>query len=172
MIQCFRPLRLTALMLAMVFAVPLAGCGKKGSPKPPEDTAPAPVKNISARGAVDAVEIQWDAPETTLEGDSLNQQLGGFTIRRSEFVKGETPDFNDIGSVKPNENSLSLTYSFRDTGVVPGSVYEYVIVPADLDGVEGLSDQVLRVTFLGEATTVENIATPLKVREKIDVDLE
>jgi hypothetical protein len=133
----------------------LTACGKKGDPKPPEESAPSPVKNFAAIGEVEAVVLSWDAPETTVADDDL-KDLEGFIVRRSGYVKGESPNFSEITDVTLNKDGTKH-YIYRDKNLTPGEAVEYVVVPYNSDGVEGANSQVVRVTFSGASSRVEGL---------------
>lgn len=169
----------TAIVVATLIAVGLgaAGCGRKSAPKPPELFAPAAVEALSAVGEVDAIRLTWIAPSQKANGDALDD-LDHFVVERAEIVKGEAPDFDDIGEVtvplsdrpapeegrskrgmlgvkKDKPQAPAKGYQFRDTDVKVGERYAYRVRPENDRGVEGAYDAILRVTFTGLGSSVE-----------------
>lgn len=148
------------------------GCGRKGDPKPPEAFAPSAVGFYTARGQVDSVILSWQAPKITASGDVL-ENLEFFSIKRAIHDSQKMRRFKDIGEVgvaglassgerqagsaSPAASQAAITYSFADRDIVPGSVYDYRVVPVNSRGVEGQSAATLRVTFLGESSIVERL---------------
>lgn len=149
-------MRLAARLCLLVLIVAAIACGKKGNPRPPEEAAPSAVRSLAARGEVSGVMLSWLAPETTVEDNEL-RDLAGFVVRRNEYVRGERPSFEEIAEQKLNDNPAEKAYVFRDKDVEPGKTYEYTVTPFNVDGAEGPSATVLRVTFLGETSRVEGL---------------
>jgi hypothetical protein len=165
------------ILLILLPLLLFVGCGKKSSPRPPEAYAPSSVKFLTADGELDAVVLHWQAPDTDASDHTL-LDLAGFTVRRSEYVKDESPDFEDLTDVPvaekkdaqataaspeqttptaKGEKKQPLQYSYSDTTVRPGKQYEYVVIPFNEDGVEGDPVSRLRVTFLGESSYFETL---------------
>ena len=94
----FRAVRFAATCGAA--ALFLSACGRVGAIHPPEYTAPAPVKELQAQGQVDGVKLTWQAPTEDGSGGDL-KSLDHFLVQRSDYVKGETPDFSTIAEVVP-----------------------------------------------------------------------
>jgi hypothetical protein len=134
----------------------MTGCGKKGDPKPPEETAPVAVRSLTAVGEVEGVRFSWEAPETNAKGDDLSS-FKEFQIKRSNYVKGERAKWEVIGTIAQNNADQFAPYSYLDTKVVAGSTYEYAIVCVNEDGTEGAIDRIQRITFLGLSSRIENI---------------
>lgn len=161
----------TVLLLLISFALmtAAAGCGRKGRPKPPEATAPTPVTNLTAEAGVGSVTLTWIAPTTNASGDSLDN-LDRFTVLRAIVAKGRRPAPEEIGVVVVNAaeetaaagTALKGRYSFKDPAVKVGQRYEYVVVPVNDSGVEGVADRGLRVSFSGESSVVEGFDPRVK----------
>lgn len=148
-------------------------CGKKGDPKPPEETAPSAVKYLVARASVESVVLEWYAPTSDASGDPLIN-LVGFVVRRSIYEKGESPDFERIAEITYNpsesvskqqppeptgqvDKDVGEMFSYEDRQVEPGKKYEYIVLPVNEEGVEGEAAQIIRVTFTGESSLIENL---------------
>lgn len=172
--------------LFMLLAFQL-GCGKKSYPKPPEDSAPAAVRFLQISPTVDSIVLKWQAPLEKANGGEL-KDLAGFIIERSDYQKGEIPDFKQISELRlQTEEELSKTtdkekktekdeegsgklfsvkkqapktveeYNYIDSNVQIGKQYEYFVVPFNENGIEGPIASILRVTFTGESSLIENV---------------
>lgn len=157
---------LLPVLLVPLFVVLLSSCGRRGSPKPPEATAPSPVKYLTAAGTVNSVVLTWQAPDTQADGDEL-LNLERFIVKRSKYEKDEAPDFEEIGEMPfqaaesgpaQPEPKQAREYIFTDQDVQPGKQYEYEVLPENDDGVEGRPSAVIRVTFTGESSYFESFA--------------
>ena len=154
-------------------------CGKKSAPRPPEDYAPLPVQAIYGEGKVNGIMLSWLTPPDD-GSDSRAQEipLDHFVIRRALYIKGETPDFDEIGNVavakaaepgkdepgkvepvkenkKTEEQQKPSRYTYLDITVEAGKQYEYLVVPTNEDDLVGEPIVRLRATFLGESSTFE-----------------
>lgn len=155
------PLRII-FIIALVSLV--SACGRRSDPKPPEVTAPKPVRFLTAKGDVNAVSLSWQAPEENAHGDPLID-LAGFVIHRAEFDEDKTPRYKKIGEVEIERNAetdapnytAKTIFNFRDTNVTPGVRYQYLIAPINDDDVEGEAPQIVRVLFAGESSTIESM---------------
>ena len=142
--------RMLSLLLICILCA--CGCGKKADPEPPEASAPSPVKVLHAEGQVDAVLLTWTAPTTNAQDEDL-KNLDQFFVRRADFEKDKAPDWSTVGKVKVEDPTIT-SYQYRDTEVVPGKTYQYLILPVNTDGVKGEPGQMIRVTFRGELSAV------------------
>lgn len=149
------------------------GCGRKGSPKAPEETAPSQVRFFTATPQTNGVMLSWEAPLMNAEGKEL-VDLEGFLVQRNMRVIGEDSDFETIHELKvlppaqvtaeapaptktPAETSQVVKYTYQDTDLQAGKVYEYVIIPYNEDDVEGVPSNLFRITFSGESSVVESL---------------
>lgn len=177
----FIPSGIVNFKATMVFALvvlAILGCGKKANPKPPEESAPAQVRNLNVIVEEAAIVLTWDAPESDSLGDPLSD-LGKLLVNRAEVEKGERGAVETIAEIDPplavldrlkadsreggirggSEPAAGATepqFSFRDEKVVAGGKYDYVIVPTDSAGVLGLPSKTIRVTFIGKTSIVES----------------
>ncbi len=144
------------VLLLSVFA--LANCGRKGSPRPPEENAPSAVQYLSARGAVRTVSLSWQAPLATASGGQL-KDIASFVIQRRDVVGEETNNFEDVGvlSLEPETKLKDRRFTFEDPSVVPGRKYDYIVFGRQGDGLNGETNKIIRVSFRGETSTVETI---------------
>ncbi|MCB0346309.1 MAG: hypothetical protein KDD66_14415 [Bdellovibrionales bacterium] len=138
-------------------------CGRMGPPRPPEDFAPAALKAFEVRGTVGGVVLRWNAPESTAAGDPLEDLLG-FSVKRSSFEVGESPDYDELVFVEfnseepaaePENVKTAKLFEYNDKAVEPGKVYDYLVVPVNERGVEGEIPGKARVTFIGQSSIIE-----------------
>jgi predicted small lipoprotein YifL len=72
---------LKTLLLALLLATALWGCGKKGPPLPPESNIPAAVSDLRAWPREGTVFFGWSIPTRNVDGSKL-QDLLGFKVFR------------------------------------------------------------------------------------------
>ena len=162
-----RVTKLFLLLLSFAVLTAAVGCGRKGRPKPPEATAPTPVTNLTAEASVGSITLNWIAPTTNASGDSLDN-LERFIVLRSIVTKGRRPEPEEIGVVVVNAGDAEAAagskgrYRFKDPAVKVGQRYEYVVLPVNDSGVEGVADRGLRVSFAGESSVVEGFDPRVK----------
>jgi hypothetical protein len=143
------------LVFLGVFAV--ISCGRKGPPKPPEDFAPSPVLNLNVEGTVSGVSLTWEAPPVDPDKDEEDlKDLRGFIVQRSPYTKENDAEFDQLGSMQVTDPTQTK-FSFVDKSPEPGKIYNYQVLPYNVDRVNGEPGQTLRVTFLGESSRVERI---------------
>jgi hypothetical protein len=141
---------------SIVAAIALAGCGKKGSPVPPEEGAPSAIKSVNVSGLVTGVNFAWQAPETTAEGDD-EPELAGFYLYRSDVIKGERPDFEEIAAIDLLASPDQKNFIYLDKDVLPGKSYDYQIRAVNVDQIESPPGKTIRVTYLGESSVIEGL---------------
>lgn len=145
------------LLIILALSVAANGCGRKGPPKPPEDFAPSPVLNLNVDGSVNGIKLSWEAPPTDPDKDEEDlKALSGFIVEKCLYSKDGDDDFQEISEIKIKE-AAETKFSFTDTKVEPGKIYNYQVRPFNLDQVNGEPGQTLRVTYLGENSRVERI---------------
>ncbi len=167
----------------------LSGCGRVGNIRPPEATAPAPVQYFTADGQAGGVLLTWQNPTLDASGGEL-KSLDRYYVERSDYVRGGVPDFTTIAQlvpptdpaqaaeVEPKEEKdkkkgalfggggtsgrLLAPMTYLDNSAEPGKRYDYRVVAVTESGVRGRSDLILRVSFEGAASRIENIAVQLR----------
>ncbi len=164
----------TTLRTLLFIVVLLGGCGRKGPPKPPEDFAPLPVKNLNVQASVDGVNLTWEAPlpDPDMKEEDL-VPLAGFIFQRSEFSREGSSDFEVLQELKvklsdqpiaqaavqaAGQPPVQAIYKVTDTKVLPGRIYDYQVLTFNSEGGKGEPGQSVRVTFLGENSRIERIA--------------
>jgi len=172
---------IVVVALATSLGFSALGCGRYTKPLPPENFAPAAVQSLSVSGQVDGVKLSWKAPQNDARGKNL-KQINGYRIYRKSLatiadiarLKGEDQlvtsitdtHLEDLEKMKntlreqgQNARRVSLpteryNFDFLDTQVIPSGRYAYRVVPVNQGGVEGVSDQVVQVSFLGERSEI------------------
>lgn len=161
-------IRATLIALSL-FSIGLVGCGKKASPKPPEASAPSPVVALTVVADTKGVVLSWERPLSTASGDDL-VNLSQFIVRRAELRGGTTPSFDDIAEISAGANVVVgeststggdttqsvVSFRYEDLQVEHGKRYIYQVVPVNDYDVEGLPGRLVRVSFLGAESVVEN----------------
>jgi hypothetical protein len=143
--------------MVVVLAVSASACGKKASPKPPQDIAPAQVERFVAKGTVDGVQLTWGPPLTTANGGAL-VDLAGFVVWRSLVEEGRESDFERIAEIpyrsQDGVDKAAEQYSHLDSDVRPGGKYDYYISAFNQALDDGSPSTRLRVTYIGESSVV------------------
>lgn len=170
--------------LAVIIVICAAGCGKYGKPRPPEDFAPAEVKQLAVTASVQGVAFNWYAPKKNNRGKDLDD-LGGFRIYRRELrsssrLNDPNAKFDLIGTVEDpflneyleqkrqaiEQGQLSRQvrmdeekekFEFIDRTAVPGKSYYYQVVGFNQGGVEGNVAERINVIFRGEISEIARI---------------
>lgn len=144
------------LLIILLFA---AGCGRKGPPKPPEEIAPQAVRFLEVQPSERGVKLRFQAPLKTVGGDEIIG-LKLFTIGRRSLGKDASERFLSIAELEFDvtiHNPKSQWFEYEDKTIVTGGQYEYVVVASDDSGYVSKSPYILRVTFLGANSVIENL---------------
>jgi len=70
--------------LALMPALFLSGCGKKGDPRAPELATPRVIENLRATSVPNGVALTWSRPTEYVDGSEL-KDLVGFAIFRKDI---------------------------------------------------------------------------------------
>jgi fibronectin type 3 domain-containing protein len=70
-----------ALALALLLALPLAACGRRGPPVPPETRLPAAVQDLSVNVLGEGVRLRWTLPRIRVDRSPLKE------LRRTEVYR-------------------------------------------------------------------------------------
>ena len=127
-LACARSLVVAALAVGAL-AVP--SCGVRTLPRPPEDTQPRPATDLSSKREGRAVQLSWERPSASMDGERL-ADLVTFLVER----RGDDDAFTIIAEV-PADTAHRLRpikhYSYADEKA-PAGALEYRIVCITADG--------------------------------------
>lgn len=170
----------------MIFAVFFGGCGRYIAPIAPELMAPRSVDTLVITPSSQGVAFSWTAPDQDRRGKELTN-FNGYRIRRKELVErgdetnaaipfqvvGFVPDTHvqvreklraearaagKIGRRIQAPDELT-TFSFVDTTPQLNKTYLYKVVPENQGIVEGVVDELVKVTFKGAESDVTVITS-------------
>lgn len=162
----------------------LTACGKYAPPYAPEDLSPQAVRELNVTTASEGVNFEWKSPLDDQLGKELRSLDGYLIYRKAVEREGDLlssdVEFEEIARledqsvierdklrdearlenkptrrIKPSEDLQK--FAWLDSSVEAGKVYAYRVVPINQDGVEGLSDKIIRVAFRGENSEVTMI---------------
>lgn len=85
-------MRSTVAILLACFLVPVAGCGKRGSPLPPEPRGPFKPEEVEVRQIGDEILISFDLPEPRNRDKPAQQIQRAFLVRVEQAETGQVPD--------------------------------------------------------------------------------
>ncbi len=172
-------------VLSILFIV-LAGCGRYLAPIAPELMAPRAVDKLVIAPSAQGVAFSWIAPEQDRRGKELTS-FSGYRIRRKELIeRGDETDnnipFEAVGFVPDTHVEVReklrtearaqgkigrrieaptelTTFTFLDNTAATGKTYLYKIVPENQGVVEGVVDELVKVTFKGSQSDVSVITS-------------
>jgi hypothetical protein len=127
------------LIVAILAALFVSGCGKKGDPRAPELVAPRTITNLAARPGPDSVILTWSRPTAYVDGREL-KDLASFVIFRKE-ISPTCPDcpvpYRPLTTVYVEDRdrfARQRQYRFDDQEVRPNTLYRYRVSSQLLDG--------------------------------------
>jgi hypothetical protein len=122
----------TPALLALIGLTPLAACGVKSSPVPPETVYPEAISDLHASADPTGINLTWSRPMHYVSGHSL-RDLGSFVLLRS---RGNQP-FQPLVELPVTDQerfSPQRTFSYVDDETQLGDSYRYEIVSRTMDG--------------------------------------
>ena len=134
-------------------------CGRKGPPKPPEEIAPQAVRFLEIQPTEKGARLRFQAPLKTVGGDEIIG-LKVFTIGRRTLGRDSSERFLSIAELGFDETihkPKSQWFEYEDKTIATGGQYEYIVVASDDSGYVSKSPYILRVTFLGINSVIENL---------------
>lgn len=168
----------------VVLAVFLGACGRYLAPIAPELMAPRAVDKLVITPSSQGVAFAWVAPEEDRRGKELTS-FSGYRIRRKELTErgdetNENIPFVAVGFVPDTHVEVreklraearaqgkigrriqapaeSTQFAFFDKTPASGKTYLYKIVPENQGIVEGVVDELVKVTFKGSQSDVSVI---------------
>ncbi|MBP9837693.1 MAG: hypothetical protein KBC84_03170 [Proteobacteria bacterium] len=148
------------LILSLVFSLSITSCGRKNTPRPPEDFVLSPVANINTTVDANSINLSWTAPAVNVKNQESDIVLSKFIVRRAEVTLSKTSAYQDLAEISVkhgNSQPTPVTYSYKDKDLLKSKVYQYVIVPVDNNGDYGLVVKQIRVAFIGINSRVDNV---------------
>jgi len=138
--------------LAVIAALLLGGCGRRGAPVPPRLPGPEAVSSFSAEATARSVLVTWARPTRDTDGRTL-RDLQEFRLFRAT---GADPAFAQIAAVRAEHPSNAAVrdsrYAFQDdgdgTGLDPALRYTYRVVAVNARGVLSPPSADVAVEFL------------------------
>lgn len=140
------------------------GCGRKASPRPPEDILPAAIQDLTATNSAEGIVLSWSRPKTYVDGSRM-PDLAGFTIERAEGSDAEAT-FRPVGTVEVIDRERFQQQSrFRlsDPNTIVGAQYRYRVVSFTTD--EYLSAP-SNVADVERKSAAEEIDAPLPATQR------
>jgi hypothetical protein len=115
---------------------------------------PVELTSFNARATARGIDLNW---ETASETDNY-----GFYIEREDVTEGVEDEFTQIGFVKGNGTTTSISrYGYADKNVVNGHTYSYKLRQVDRDGAQSCFETLVQtVEFDGEKVMDLAIASP------------
>ena len=127
------------LLLALLIAVIIPACGKKGDPRALEFVAPKPITNLSARPAPNGVTLTWNRPTEYMDGKEI-KDLASFVIFRKEVSPSCldcTVSYRQLTTVNVEDREKFVKqkqYRFDDEAVRTKAIYRYRVSAQLIDG--------------------------------------
>lgn len=129
------------------------GCGKKGSPRPPQQPLPVAVKDLNYRIDNDVLELSWTVPVPDDHSASYPAAVKLFRFKQSaaETNCEKCPiRFNEIADLpvemNRSEKSRSITMNFTET-LEQGYRYIYKVIVYNADGIGGKDSNTIEFSF-------------------------
>lgn len=154
----------------MLSTLLLAGCGRRGPLVAPDAAVPAAVDTLRISQKENLFYLSWAPPLKDLAGRPL-QGLAGFRLLRREVLPPSddceecvdayrTVRTVDLDYLKDVRRFDSL-YVVTDTGLAPGTTYQYRVVTVKKDGTESARSNPVRRTLLSAPAAPLLRATPV-----------
>jgi len=152
MIHSLRALALSLCAFSLFLSLP-TGCGKKGSPLPPEGLVPQAVGTIKTKGTGGSLFISWTMPQKNSDGSKL-ADLAGFKLYRKSGNECPTcpsesyPSYVDIDLEAPGAAIIEgRNITFIDTDLKEGKFYSYKVAPYNRSGYFGEFSEAINVKW-------------------------
>ncbi len=129
------------------------GCGKKGSPRPPQQPLPAAVKDLSYRIDNDMLQLSWTVPVT--DDHSATYPVGVKLFRFKQSAEESNCEkcpirFTEIAdlAVQMNRAEKSKSSAMSYTEVLErGYRYIYKVIVFNQDGIGGKDSNTIEFSF-------------------------
>jgi len=121
-------------LAAVLLCVAQSGCGRKASPRPPEDVLPKTILDLQAVNAPEGVQLTWSRPSLYADGSRMSD-LAGFVIERAVGTDPRVPfarlHIIEVGDRDRFRQIKRFQHLDRDTRA--GTTYHYRVVSFTLD---------------------------------------
>jgi hypothetical protein len=140
--------RSAAILVAVLLAEMLFGCGRKLPPSPPQQFMPPVVADLAFRLEENRVTLSWTVPQ--LQKDQ--PAPAGFRIFRARQVSAEADcstcklEFKQTGDVTSKGKKPGSPLHFSET-LPPGYKYVYKVVAYDAKGFDGKDSKSIEVVL-------------------------
>jgi hypothetical protein len=128
----FSTLRFIPMLLALIGLTPLAACGVKSSPVPPQMAIPETISDLRASADPAGINLTWSRPTQYASGGSL-RDLGSFVLLRSQEDQPFQP-LVELPVTDQERFSPQRRFSYLDGETQVGNSYRYEIVSRTMDG--------------------------------------
>jgi hypothetical protein len=141
--------RYAAILVSVLLAGMLSGCGRKLPPSPPAKFMPPVVTDLAFQLEENRVTLNWTVPQIQ---DKDQPPPAGFRVFRARQVAAEEgcssckPDFRQTGDVTSKGKKPGSPLHFSET-LLPGYKYVYKVVAYDAKGFEGKDSKSIEVAF-------------------------
>jgi len=131
--------RSAAILVSVLIAGMLSGCGRKLPPSPPAKFMPPVVTDLAFRLEENRVTLNWTVPQLQ---DKDQPPPAGFRVFRARQVSAEEGcsscklDFRQTGDVTSKGKEPGSPLNFSET-LQPGYKYVYKVVAYDAKGFDG-----------------------------------
>lgn len=123
---------LCSVLLISVTATALAGCGRRGAPRPPEDVRPQTILDLRAQPGDGGIKLSWGRPEAYIDGSRM-RDLGYFEVQRAS---GESHAFERIERIEVTDRDRFRQlrrFTYEDRNVDRGRRYRYRVISSTTD---------------------------------------
>ncbi|MDO8945228.1 MAG: hypothetical protein Q7U75_18750, partial [Desulfobacterales bacterium] len=139
--------RRAAILVTVLLAGMLFGCGRKLPPSPPPQYMPPVVADLSFKLEENRVTLSWTVPQLQ---DKDQPAPAGFRIFRARQMSSEAVcstcklDFRQTGDVTSKGKKPGSPLHFSET-LLPGYKYVYKVVAYDAKGFDGKDSKSIEV---------------------------
>ena len=151
-----RHLLVVGLAVATLVA-PIAACGRKTMPRPPQLVAPQAVGELSLSTQSTGILVRWSRPTEYVDGTTM-EDLGGFVVERNRY----NSPFEEIARVPVTDRGRfqrAKRFDYLDSRLMEGAVYHYRIVAFTTDKYFSAPSAAAEITWNG-APSASPLPTP------------
>jgi hypothetical protein len=115
-----------AVVILIILAVALPGCGVKSAPIAPEYARPERILTLRAQAAFGGINLSWARP-THYNGGHSMRDLSGFVVMRTQG-DGPMTALVEIPVTDQERFQLEDEFSYLDAETTMGARYRYTVV--------------------------------------------